>query len=75
MKKKLNRVLRSPGVEPVDSMNITVEEVLSALKEMPGSKAGGPDGLHPRLLKMLPVEGIERVRELFNRSFTQGVVP
>ena len=52
-----------------------MEEVRMALEEMKGSKAGGPDGVHPRLLKELPAEGIEAYRELFDRSFREGVVP
>jgi len=46
-----------------------------ALEEMDGGKAGGPEGVHPRMLKELPREALEVVRLLFERSFRSGVVP
>ena len=75
MKARVNSILRSPGPEPEDSAPITVAEVQLALDEMVGGKAAGPDGLHPRLLKMLPAEALVVVRDLFECSFRVGVVP
>ena len=42
---------------------------------MAGGNAAGPDGLHPQLLKMLPVEALVVVRDLFECNFRAGVVP
>jgi ribonuclease HI len=75
MKAIVNSILRSPGPEPEDSVAITLPEVRAALEEMAEGKAAGPDGLHPRLLKMLPVEALSVVCELFNLSFRSTVVP
>jgi ribonuclease HI len=75
LKARLNSILRSPGPESEDSSPITVAEVKSALEEMAAGKAAGPDGLHPRLLRMLPVEALSTVCRLFERSFREGVVP
>ena len=75
MKAIVNGILRSLGPEPEDSAAITLVEVQEALKEMDEGKAAGPDGLHPRLLKMLPVEALSVVRELFECSFRLRVVP
>ena len=48
-----------------------MDEVKRALSEMNGGKAGGPDGLHPRLLKQLPDEAVEVVCVLFGRCFRE----
>ena len=75
MKARVNGVLRSPGPEPEDSAPITLTEVKAALEEMAEGKAAGPDGLHPRLLRMLPAEALVIVRMLFELSFRSNVVP
>ena len=75
MKAHVNSILRSPGPEPEDSSPITLAEVQLALDEMAGGKAAGPDGIHPRLLKMLPTEALVIVRDLFECSFREGMVP
>ena len=75
LKASVNRILRSPGPEPEDSAPISLAEVRLALDEMAGSKAAGPDGLHPRLLKMLPSEALLLVRDLFECSFRRSMVP
>ena len=75
MKARVNGELRKEGPEPEESAPITVEEVSAALKEMDGSKAAGPDGLHPRLLKNLPGVALEAVRAIFEGSFRRSRVP
>ena len=74
-KKEVNRELRKEGPEPEDSVKITLEEVRAALEEMDGTKASGPEGVHPRMLKELPEEALEVVRGLFDLSFQKGIVP
>ena len=75
LKSRVNGVLRSPGPEPEDSAPITLSEVSVALADMEEGKAAGPDGLHPRLLGMLPVEALSVVCGLFNCSLRSTVVP
>jgi ribonuclease HI len=74
-KKEVNRALRKEGPETEDSGEITMEEVRVALEQMDGTKASGPEGLHPRMLKELPEEALEVVRVLFEQSFRKGIVP
>ena len=77
LKRKLNRVVRermSAGVGE-DGGPITLVEVRRALDAMDAGKAAGPDGLHPRLLKNLPVEALKVVRDMFDQSFRMVDIP
>ena len=73
LKGLLNERLRGDGPEGEDAVELTLEEVREALLEMDGGKAGGPDGIHPKLLKELPEEALVVVRCLFERSFVEGI--
>ena len=77
MKRKLNRTLRDARgeLQSSQSSQLTLNEVLMALDDLDGAKAEGPDQLHPRLLKNLPKEAIQAVRELFQASFERSQVP
>ena len=50
-----------------DGGSVTLDEVRTALNEMDGGKAAGPDGLHPRMLKRLPESMIVVVWGIFRR--------
>ena len=75
MKKALNSRLRCAGPEQEESCPIELEEVKEALRLMEGNKSAGPDGVHPKLLRQLPEEALEVVRQLFNKSLREGRVP
>ena len=66
---------RRCGPDTSDSQDITLAEVEGSLRRLDGSKAAGPDHIHPRLLKELPTEALVAVRRLFNMSFSEGRVP
>lgn len=65
----MNRILRSRGPEREDSAAVTIPEVEAALAEITESKAAGQDGLHQRLLKLLPVDAMSVVCKLFELLF------
>jgi len=77
LKKKLNERLRMFEQGPMneDGIEFRLAEVYDALREMDGSKAGGPDGIHPRMLKALPGRMVEVVWRLFSRAFEEVCVP
>jgi len=74
-KKEVTKRKRISGPEGEESCDFTWEEVRGALDEMDGGKAAEPDGIHPRLLKMLPKRGIEAYWKLFKESWRSGRVP
>jgi ribonuclease HI len=82
LKRRLNARLRAREMDAQreremyeDGMDVSYEECLEALREMDGSKAAGPDGLYPRMLKHLPVSMIRVVWSMFRRSFADRWVP
>ena len=75
MKSSVNALLRGFGPEREEAGQIQLEEVRRALDEMDGGRAGGPDGIHPRLLKKLPEEALAVVCMLFERSLRDVNVP
>uniref|UniRef100_A0A8C3HCP4 BRCA1 associated RING domain 1 n=1 Tax=Chrysemys picta bellii TaxID=8478 RepID=A0A8C3HCP4_CHRPI len=54
---------------------ITVSEVETKLERLNGAKSGGPDDLHPRILKELAREIAGPLAIIFNESVNSGVVP
>ncbi|CAM4601877.1 unnamed protein product [Caretta caretta] len=56
-------------------VDITVSEVEAKLKQLNGTKSGGPDNLHPRILKELAHEIASPLGRIFNESVNSGVVP
>jgi hypothetical protein len=75
IKKRLNAKLRQSPQPSNEGSLIRCDEVTAALHEIDGSKAPGPDKIHPRLLKHLPRRAVQLVTRLFNRSWTTSVVP
>jgi ribonuclease HI len=74
-KKLVARHFREADVPTEEDAEITLEEVQAALQCLDERKASGPDEIHPRLLRMLPLEGVKLVWRLFNRSWMETVVP
>ncbi|CAM4651613.1 unnamed protein product, partial [Lepidochelys olivacea] len=56
-------------------VDITISEVEEKLKQFNGTKSGGPDNLHPRILKELAHEIASPLARFFNESVNSGVVP
>lgn len=68
MKAPVNRALRGEGTEKEEKESITQMEVEKALGDIDGDKAAGPDGVHLKLLKLLPKEALELVRDFLTRA-------
>ncbi|CAM5086159.1 unnamed protein product [Eretmochelys imbricata] len=56
-------------------VDITISEVEVKLEHLNGTKSGGPDNLHPRILKELAHEIASPLARIFNESVNSGVVP
>ncbi|CAM5109435.1 unnamed protein product [Eretmochelys imbricata] len=56
-------------------VDITISEVEAKLEQLNGNKSGGPDNLHPRILKELAHEIASPLARIFNESVNSGVVP
>ncbi|CAM5171235.1 unnamed protein product [Eretmochelys imbricata] len=56
-------------------VDITTSEVEAKLQQFNGTKSGGPDNLHPRILKELAHEIASPLARIFNESVNSGVVP
>ena len=74
-KKIANRMRQMKGVPKEEEQTIRLKELKEAIDDMDGSKAAGPDMIHPRLLKNLPKEGQEMILGLMNRSLTNNEIP
>ena len=71
---KLNKCSYSKGVS-ISDINITPESVKKKLLNLNPSKAQGPDGIPPKILKELSEELSWPLCTLFNLSLETGVVP
>ncbi|CAM4509157.1 unnamed protein product [Caretta caretta] len=56
-------------------VDITTSEVEAKLEQLNGTKSGGPDNLHPRILKQLEHEIASPLAKNVNQSVNSGVVP
>ncbi|CAM5146391.1 unnamed protein product [Natator depressus] len=56
-------------------VDITTSEVEAKLEQLNGTKSGGPDNLHSRILKELAHEIASPLARIFNESVYSGVVP
>ncbi|CAM5153249.1 unnamed protein product [Eretmochelys imbricata] len=56
-------------------VDITISEVETKLEQLNGTKSGGPDNLHLRILKELAHEIASPLGRIFNESVNVGVVP
>ena len=59
----------------IDSVSIEVEEVRKRLGLLKEGKASGPDGLSPRMLKLVQNEMAYPVTLIFRKSISESVVP
>ena len=71
---KLNKCSYSKGVS-ISDINVTPESVKKKLLNLNPSKAQGPDGIPPKILKELSEELSWPLCTLFNLSLKTGVVP
>lgn len=60
---------------PSDDLLCSVEEIYHLLSTLDVSKASGPDGISPRMLKYTAAYIAPSVTELFNLSITSGRIP
>ncbi|KAI3377622.1 hypothetical protein L3Q82_008781 [Scortum barcoo] len=65
----------SPPPPLTPSMTITAAQVCGELRRLRPSKAAGPDGVSPRLLKACARELGHPLQRIFNLSLGQGRVP
>ena len=56
-------------------VEITIADVHRALCDLVATKAAGPDGIHPSILKPLAEQLAEPLARLFNESLAQGQLP
>lgn len=75
VKRQVIRDLKREGPVCEEGKEFGVEEVRRALGGIDGSRAAGPDGIHPKLLRNLPEEALPLVTRLFNSSFATAEVP
>ena len=61
--------------EWLTSMEISKERIKKKILQLKVSKAPGPDGLHPRLLKELAQQLATPLEVIFQLSHSQGKVP
>ncbi|CAM4308052.1 unnamed protein product [Lepidochelys kempii] len=65
--------MRILGNEDME-VDISLSEVEAKIKQLNGTKSGGPDNLHPRILKELAHEIASPLARIFNESVNSGVV-
>ena len=74
--KRLRTTLRHLKNKPKNQeVNITVSQTIAAIKKSKNSKAIGPDGISPIMLKYLGLNGIRYLTRLFNISVNQSQIP
>lgn len=59
----------------ISDISITHVEVANYLQNLDVTKAGGPDAISPRLLKLCSNEIAKSLSDLFNKSLQLGLVP
>jgi hypothetical protein len=58
-----------------ENIEVTKEEILKKIDKLKPTKAPGPDGLHPRVLKELRNTIVSPLYEIFVKSVKEGEVP
>jgi hypothetical protein len=59
----------------ISTLELSMEELLSALQSVNPSKTPGPDGLHPKILKECANELANSLCLIFNKSLRLGKLP
>ena len=68
-------VLNKTILQPMDDIEISVEEVLEKLKKINVNKSSGPDEIHPRILYELRSELAYPLVKIFNLSIRSEELP
>ena len=69
------QIYRGPENEKLVDLTITVEDVKKKLEALDPSKATGPDGIYPCVLKSLADEVCIPIAWIYNKSLEEGIVP
>ena len=63
------------GIDNLDDINFTADDVEKKLENLKIGKSPGPDGIHPRVLKELAKELKMPLFIIFRKSLDTGVLP
>ena len=63
------------GIENLDDINFTADDVEKKLENLKIGKSPGPDGIHPRVLKELAKELKMPLFIIFRKSLDTGILP
>ena len=66
---------QTPPVDKMINIIVTTKGVEKILKNINASKAMGPDGIHPRVLKELAPNISEVMAHFFQQSINRGTIP
>ena len=74
---KVNEIQLAKETASEDNFNcrFTMEELVNAIRDIPGEKATGADEVHNKFLKNLPEHTMVELLGLINRSWRRGEVP
>ena len=59
----------------LEEVDITEEDIRKRLKSLNPSKSPGPDGVHPRILKVLADTIARPISDIFRTSLQEGKLP
>ncbi|UZO00367.1 uncharacterized protein OCT59_011501 [Rhizophagus irregularis] len=54
---------------------ITLDELITNIKDLPNNKATGPNNISNEIIKKLPSQMLEVILSLFNYSLEKGIIP
>ena len=63
------------GIDNLDDINFTADDVEKKLENLKIGKSPGPDGIHPRVLKELAKELKMPLFIIFRKSLDTGILP
>ncbi len=72
IKERLERIYRGEEVGRLTNIYVSREDVIRQIEKLKATKASGPDGIFPRMLKS-EISG--HLREVFRKSLDTGMVP
>ena len=72
---ELKTGMTNSNIPAMDNININCEGAKKLLKNLNPHKAGGPDGISPRVLRELAEELAPALTTIFQSSLSSGVVP
>lgn len=72
----MNRIRRQARSPNEDELEVTASEIEYVFRRRPsGNTAPGPDGIPARILKKIPMELLELIRQLFSSCLREGLFP